>query len=167
MYIVQNKERNTGRWAVWDRKDLLKKMAQNSMWTFRLRRKVPLLERTMTKLLFPLFYHAYRNCTSRWFWPPPSSKWSAVILRHSKKHFPNPWSWNFINHWDPQQPYRGNAFRAITALNGRLDTVLTNGKQRQWIVLHGSYRFLTSCQECINFLPPRYMLISLLTLFSG
>lgn len=33
----------------------------------------------------------------------------------------------FANHWDPQQPYRGNGFRAISNFNGQLDPVLVTG----------------------------------------
>lgn len=35
----------------------------------------------------------------------------------------------FANHWDPQQPSRGNGFRSISNLNGQLDPVLAYGKR--------------------------------------
>ncbi|KAG0742628.1 hypothetical protein G6F57_010053 [Rhizopus arrhizus] len=31
----------------------------------------------------------------------------------------------FKNHWDPQQPYKGNGYRAISNFNGQLDPILT------------------------------------------
>lgn len=34
----------------------------------------------------------------------------------------------FQDHWDPQQPYRGNGYRALSNFNGQLDPILTNGK---------------------------------------
>jgi hypothetical protein len=35
----------------------------------------------------------------------------------------------FEDHWDPQQPYRGNGFRALSNFNGQLDPILTQGKE--------------------------------------
>ncbi|KAG2234129.1 hypothetical protein BDF21DRAFT_488931 [Thamnidium elegans] len=32
----------------------------------------------------------------------------------------------FQDHWDPQQPYRGNGYRALSNFNGQLDPILTN-----------------------------------------
>jgi hypothetical protein len=34
----------------------------------------------------------------------------------------------FQDHWDPQQPYKGNGYRAISNFNGQLDPILTLGK---------------------------------------
>lgn len=34
----------------------------------------------------------------------------------------------FEDHWDPQQPYRGNGYRALSNFNGELDPILTKGK---------------------------------------
>ncbi|CAO3699374.1 hypothetical protein G6F70_000016 [Rhizopus microsporus] len=31
----------------------------------------------------------------------------------------------FQDHWDPQQPYKGNGYRAISNFNGQLDPILT------------------------------------------
>lgn len=31
----------------------------------------------------------------------------------------------FEEHWDPQQPYRGNGYRALSNFNGQLDPILT------------------------------------------
>ncbi|KAG2209369.1 hypothetical protein INT46_002612 [Mucor plumbeus] len=31
----------------------------------------------------------------------------------------------FEDHWDPQQPYRGNGYRALSNFNGQLDPILT------------------------------------------
>lgn len=33
----------------------------------------------------------------------------------------------FEDHWDPQQPYRGNGYRALSNFNGQLDPILTEG----------------------------------------
>lgn len=35
----------------------------------------------------------------------------------------------FQDHWDPQQPYKGNGYRAISNFNGQLDPILTLGKK--------------------------------------
>lgn len=42
----------------------------------------------------------------------------------------------FEDHWDPQQPYRGNGYRALSNFNGQLDPILTKGK---W---HKKFSFL-------------------------
>lgn len=34
---------------------------------------------------------------------------------------------HFIDHWDPQQPYRGNGYRSISNFNGDLDPVIIKG----------------------------------------
>lgn len=34
----------------------------------------------------------------------------------------------FEDHWDPQQPYRGNGYRALSNFNGQLDPMLTEGE---------------------------------------
>lgn len=34
----------------------------------------------------------------------------------------------FQDHWDPQQPYRGNGYRALSNFNGQLDPILEAGK---------------------------------------
>lgn len=36
----------------------------------------------------------------------------------------------FEEHWDPQQPYRGNGYRALSNFNGQLDPILTQGKKK-------------------------------------
>lgn len=41
----------------------------------------------------------------------------------------------FANHWDPQQPYRGNGFRAISNFNGQLDPVLAIGICRPFLLV--------------------------------
>lgn len=35
----------------------------------------------------------------------------------------------FTNHWDSQQPYRGNGYRAISNFNGELDPIIVDGKE--------------------------------------
>lgn len=37
----------------------------------------------------------------------------------------------FEEHWDPQQPYRGNGYRALSNFNGQLDPILTQGKVKK------------------------------------
>jgi hypothetical protein len=34
----------------------------------------------------------------------------------------------FTDHWDAQQPYRGNAYRAISNFNGQLDPIIEQGE---------------------------------------
>jgi protein Tob/BTG len=36
----------------------------------------------------------------------------------------------FEDHWDQQQPYRGNGFRALSNFNGQLDPMLTQGRKK-------------------------------------
>ncbi|KAI8086310.1 uncharacterized protein BX664DRAFT_335494 [Halteromyces radiatus] len=36
----------------------------------------------------------------------------------------------FLEHWDPEHPGRGNAYRAITIFNGQLDALLTLAAQQ-------------------------------------
>ncbi|KAI7886698.1 BTG-domain-containing protein [Lichtheimia hyalospora FSU 10163] len=36
----------------------------------------------------------------------------------------------FANHWDPQQPSRGNGYRSISNLNGQLDPVLAYASKK-------------------------------------
>lgn len=35
---------------------------------------------------------------------------------------------HFLDHWDPQQPYRGNGYRSISNFNGDLDPVIVKGE---------------------------------------
>ncbi|KAI9323148.1 hypothetical protein BX666DRAFT_2016580 [Dichotomocladium elegans] len=47
----------------------------------------------------------------------------------------------FANHWDPQQPSRGNGFRSISNLNGRLDPVLAYAAKKSSVsaeIIHAS-----------------------------
>lgn len=37
----------------------------------------------------------------------------------------------FTDHWDVQQPYKGNGFRALSNFNGQLDSIIIKGKQRK------------------------------------
>lgn len=37
----------------------------------------------------------------------------------------------FTDHWDSQQPYRGNGYRAISNFNGELDPVILTGKVKK------------------------------------
>jgi protein Tob/BTG len=34
----------------------------------------------------------------------------------------------FTDHWDQQQPYRGNGYRAISNFNGELDPIIVDGE---------------------------------------
>jgi hypothetical protein len=34
----------------------------------------------------------------------------------------------FQDHWDPQQPFRGNGYRSLSNFNGQLDPILSAGK---------------------------------------
>lgn len=33
----------------------------------------------------------------------------------------------FQDHWDPQQPFRGNGYRSLSNFNGQLDPILSAG----------------------------------------
>ncbi|KAI9259612.1 hypothetical protein BDA99DRAFT_547509 [Phascolomyces articulosus] len=52
------------------------------------------------------------------------SKLDQAMLQSLKDELAELLKQRFVNHWDPQQPYRGNGFRAISNFNGQLDPVL-------------------------------------------
>ncbi|KAI9316776.1 hypothetical protein BX666DRAFT_2155395 [Dichotomocladium elegans] len=56
------------------------------------------------------------------------SKLDQALLEAFKDELTDLLKKRFVNHWDTQQPYRGNAFRAISNFNGQLDPVLVIGK---------------------------------------
>lgn len=56
------------------------------------------------------------------------SKLDQSMLQAFKEQLADLLKQRFVDHWDPQQPYRGNAFRAISNFNGQLDPVLVMGK---------------------------------------
>lgn len=55
------------------------------------------------------------------------SKLSQDMLKAFKEELSQLLKERFTDHWDPQQPYRGNGFRAISNFNGQLDPVLVIG----------------------------------------
>lgn len=63
------------------------------------------------------------------------SKLDQSMLQAFKEQLADLLKQRFVDHWDPQQPYRGNAFRAISNFNGQLDPVLVMGKSIvKWLV---------------------------------
>ncbi|OBZ87767.1 Protein Tob1 [Choanephora cucurbitarum] len=52
------------------------------------------------------------------------SKLDSDIIARYKQTLSNLLAIRFKDHWDTQQPYRGNGFRALTNFNGQLDPVL-------------------------------------------
>lgn len=47
----------------------------------------------------------------------------------------------YTDHWDSQQPYRGNGYRAISNFNGELDPIILRGK-REYYKLLSPYIYL-------------------------
>ncbi|KAI7876222.1 BTG-domain-containing protein [Lichtheimia hyalospora FSU 10163] len=61
------------------------------------------------------------------------SKLDQSMLQAFKEQLADLLKQRFVDHWDPQQPYRGNAFRAISNFNGQLDPVLVMAAEKAMI----------------------------------
>ena len=55
------------------------------------------------------------------------SKLDQAMLHTFKEELAELLKERFVDHWDPQQPYRGKGFRAISNFNCQLDPVLVMG----------------------------------------
>lgn len=56
------------------------------------------------------------------------SKVDLEVINKFKEELSGLLKEHYTGHWDPQQPYRGNAYRAISNFNGQVDPIIAQGK---------------------------------------
>ncbi|KAF9578499.1 transducer of ERBB2 [Lunasporangiospora selenospora] len=60
----------------------------------------------------------------------PAASCTPQILEAFKKQIVALMQEKYTNHWDPQRPYYGNGYRAITSFGGQVDPLLCEAAQK-------------------------------------